>query len=142
MPEIHLNIPGVPNSQKRHRHVRMGNFTRTYDPSATEKEDFLYKSIYECKPELPIISSISIVMEFYMPRPKAHFGTGKNAGKLKNNAPFRHCKAPDLDNLTKFVLDALNKIYWKDDRQIYSIRAKKMYNDNPRTEVAIKWEQL
>lgn len=142
MPEIHLNIPGVPNTQQRHRHVRMGNFIRTYDPSAPDKEDFLYKAIYECKPEIPIISPVSIVMDFYMPRPKSHFGTGKNAGKLKKNAPFRHSKKPDCDNLLKFCLDALNKIYWKDDAQIYSIRVKKMYNDNPRTEIKISWEQL
>lgn len=142
MPEINLSIPGVPNSQKRHRHLRVGNFTRTYDPSSTDKEDFLYKAIYEFKPAIPVISPISIKMKFYMPRPKGHYGTGKNEGVLKKNAPFRHTSMPDLDNLEKFVLDALNKIYWKDDRQIYSIVAKKVYDENPRTEINITWEQL
>ena len=38
---IKLSILGEPKAQKRHRHVRMGNFVRQYDPSASDKGDFL-----------------------------------------------------------------------------------------------------
>ena len=56
---------------------------------------------------------------FYMARPKSHFGTGRNAEKLKSSAP-KHCtKKPDLDNLVKAVFDSLtdHKV-WKDDSYV------------------------
>lgn len=139
MPEIRLSIPGVPNSQKRHRHLRVGNFTRSYDPSSTEKEDFLYKSIYENKPAAPITKPISLLIFFYMPRPKSHYGTGKNSGILKKTAPLFHTNTPDIDNMQKFVLDSLNHVYWKDDKQIYNVSAEKLYDENPRTEIHMFW---
>ena len=72
-----------------------------------------------------------------MPRPKSHYGTGKNAGKLKLNAPTLHTKKPDLDNLEKMVYDCLDHVSWKDDSQIVKSIAQKVYSDNPRTEIKI-----
>ena len=44
----------------------------------------------------------------------------------------------DIDNLTKTVFDALNKVAWKDDSQIIYLNATK-YRDNkqPRTVIVI-----
>lgn len=33
---------------------------------------------------------------------------------------------PDLDNVVKLVLDALNKVVYKDDKQVVSIQAEKL----------------
>lgn len=46
-------------------------------------------------------------IEFLMPRPLHHFGTGRNASTLKPGAPHWHTVRPDRDNLDKAVLDAL-----------------------------------
>lgn len=140
MNRIKLSIPGIPNAQKRHRHLRMGNFVRTYDPSATEKDDFLYKSIYQHRPEKPLVNPIILRITFYMPRPKSHYRTGKHAGELKDSAPFYHTSKSDIDNLIKFVMDSLNGVYYKDDKQIYGISAWKIYDENPRTDIVIRWE--
>lgn len=44
----------------------------------------------------------------------------------------------DLDNLAKLVLDALNKIVWKDDRQVEELHAKLVRGDaRPRTVIEI-----
>lgn len=44
----------------------------------------------------------------------------------------------DLDNLAKLVLDALNKIVWKDDRQVEELHAKLVRGDDrPRTVIEI-----
>ena len=44
-----------------------------------------------------------------------------------------HISKPDPDNLLKSVLDALEGTIYKNDSQIYSINAKKVYGTNPRT---------
>lgn len=43
----------------------------------------------------------------------------------------------DVDNMTKLVLDGLNGVCWKDDRQVVEIHARKVTADTPRTEVSI-----
>ena len=42
-----------------------------------------------------------------MQRPKSHFGTGRNAGKLKPSAPKYPAVKPDVDKLSRAVHDAL-----------------------------------
>ena len=46
---------------------------------------------------------------------------------LKDDAPFYKSSKADLDNLVKFVCDALNGIFYKDDSQIVSIYASKVW---------------
>ena len=50
---------------------------------------------------------VSVTVDFYLPRPKAHYSTGRNAGALKPSAPAEHLTMPDLDKLTRAVGDAL-----------------------------------
>jgi len=138
MKRISITIEGVPQALKRHRAVRAGKFIRTYDPSSKDKEDFSWKAISKLKPDSPFTGPISLVVVFYMPRPKSHYGSGKNASILKKSAPSYHVTKPDTDNLLKFVKDAFNKIYWKDDSQVYLVTAQKCYTElTPRTEVEI-----
>ena len=41
---------------------------------------------------------------------------------------------PDIDNLLKLVLDALNTVVYKDDRQVLEVKMRKyLSSDNPRT---------
>ena len=138
MQKINLTILGNPQAQKRHRHVNRGKFISTYDPSKDLKADFLYNAIHNNKPKALILTPIGIILSFYMPRPKAHYGTGKNSQILKKSAPEAHSSKPDIDNMIKFVLDSLNGIYFKDDSQVFIITAKKLYSERPRTEIEIE----
>jgi len=80
-----------------------------------------------------ITDALKVDTVFYFPRPKSHYGTGKNAGKLKASAPKYHTKVPDIDNLQKAVYDSLSvKIgigVWKDDSQIVTGKPEKLYAD-------------
>jgi len=140
---ISLTVYGEPQALKRHRshlvETKDGRkFNVEYDPSKKDKKNFLYAAIYDNKPECPFEGPIETVMVFYMPRPKNHYGTGKNSGILKKIVDFFHWKKPDGDNLQKFVWDALNGIYWKDDSQIAKWSGMKLYTDlQPRTEIVI-----
>jgi crossover junction endodeoxyribonuclease RusA len=45
----------------------------------------------------PIDGPVSVHVAFRMPRPKSHYGTGRNAGQLKDTAPVLSASRPDLD---------------------------------------------
>lgn len=133
---IHRMVLGEAKPQKRHRHTKVGKFIRTYDPSAEDKETFAGILQREA-PLTPINAPIFLQLTFYMRRPKSHYGTGSKSEMLKDNAPEWHTSKPDGDNLTKFVQDSLNKIYYRDDSLVCWIEVKKIYSERPRTEIAI-----
>jgi Holliday junction resolvase RusA-like endonuclease len=70
---------------------------------------------------------LHVGVTFSMPRPKGHYGSGRNADKVKASAPPYPVGRPDLDNLVKAVLDALRGIAWGDDTQVVSLRARKTW---------------
>jgi len=142
MTKIKFTIPGQPQAQKRHRSThKNGNFWN-YDPSKKDKANFVKIANFYA-PKLPIEGAISMSVEYYFDRPKGHYGTGKNSGKLKESAPKVHIKMPDIDNCLKFTMDALqsSKKFFNNDSQINEIYGKRHYTDNPRTEVLIIYEK-
>ena len=81
-------------------------------------------------------------IEFIFPRPKSHYRTGKFSHILKEDAPSLHICTPDLDNLIKFSLDALNKVFYKDDSLVVEVNALKRYiedGEEGKTEIYIQY---
>jgi Holliday junction resolvase RusA-like endonuclease len=113
-----------PVSLKRHRHRLKGG---TYDPSKKDKDDFI--KVIENFPEEKMTKPLKCVLNFYCKRPKNHYKTGKNAHMLKETAPKYNINNKDLDNMVKFVLDALNDKLYTDDSLIFEISCSKMYSD-------------
>lgn len=67
-------------------------------------------------------------MVFSMPRPKGHFGTGRNAGSLRPSAPLVPFVMPDLSKLARSTEDALKGIVWRDDSLVVAYgRLAKVY---------------
>ena len=81
---------------------------------------------------------VAVQILFHMPRPKSHYGTGKNAGNVKKSAPIYHTAKPDLDKLVRCVKDALTGIVWKDDAQVATVQAWKMYSEQPGARIRIE----
>lgn len=130
---ISFEVLGEPKALKRHRMGKGFN----YDPSKNDKSDFLWQ-VKKNAPPTPLDQPIHLKITFSFPRPKSHYGTGKNSTVLKATAPIYHTARPDIDNLIKFVCDALNTVYWKDDSCICLTEALKVYTDGtPKTEVEI-----
>ena len=70
------------------------------------------------------------MLSFYLPRPKGHHGTGKNAGIVKASAPRFPATKPDIDKLTRSTLDALGEAgVWADDSQVVRLSVSKDYAD-------------
>lgn len=134
--EIKISVLGEPKAQPRHRHFQRGNFKGTYDPGKNPKQSFLYL-VLEYAPDKPFDEPLCVDIDFYFSRPKSHYGTGRNFYKLKPSAPTNHTTKPDIDNLRKFIMDAMNKVFWRDDSIICDGRIRKLYNDMPRIEILI-----
>jgi len=71
--------------------------------------------------------ALQIEIEFRLERPVGHFGTGKNAGKLKPSSPRVPTVYPDIDKLARCTLDALTGRVFDDDSRIVKLIATKVY---------------
>lgn len=123
-------VPGKPEALKRHRMGKGFN----YDPSKAAKESFLVQAMQH-KPDKPIDQPIGLFLSFRFSRPKSHFTV---KGILKESASKMHTSRPDADNLEKFVMDALNEVFWRDDALICRLWAEKVYSEVPGVMVRVE----
>ena len=133
-------VTDTPIAKKRPRFVRRGKFVGTYNAQETEEGRWLWEVMPQLPPE-PLVGPVKMLCEFIFPRPKSHFGTGRNAGKLKPSAPKHHIQTPDADNCLKFVKDCLNKHAYNDDCQVVHAVAKKRWSEPgqpARTEIILE----
>lgn len=81
-----------------------------------------------------------VELVFRLPRPKAHYRTGKFSHLLKDSAPGDHQSRCDLDNLSKVILDKITRSgYWVDDNQVVfmSVRKRWAFEEEPGCEVRV-----
>ena len=78
---------------------------------------------------------VNVNIYFTFARPDGHFGTGRNAGTVKDSAPpFPSSHAMgDIDKLVRACLDALTDAgVWKDDSQVVLLTASKIWVGHPK----------
>lgn len=80
----------------------------------------------------PMIGPIKIHLNFFLPRPKTHYGSGKNTNVVKASSPEYPTGKPDRLKLARAVEDALTGIIWRDDSQVVDGNTVKLYCDNAR----------
>jgi crossover junction endodeoxyribonuclease RusA len=74
---------------------------------------------------------VAVKMLFFLPRPRSHYRTGKNAHLLREGAPRRPAKVPDLSKLVRATEDALTDSgLWADDALVVEISAMKFWADS------------
>lgn len=129
---IKFRIEGAPTAKGRPRFARIGAHVRAYTPKKTEGAENTIKLIASNALASPFNGAVEIFIVFGMPIPKS---TSKKRSEGLKSSP--HLKRPDVDNLVKLVLDALNGVAWDDDSQVFSIVARKVYSDDPYTEITV-----
>lgn len=72
-------------------------------------------------------TALAVTIVFHMQRPKSHYGTGKNAGTLKPDAPARPTSKPDIDKIARSTLDALTGGVFDDDSRIADLSLSKRW---------------
>lgn len=81
-----------------------------------------------------------VVLEviFYRQRNKGHYGTGRNAGILKDSAPAYPITKPDTTKLLRGTEDALTGIVYRDDSQVVHQVASKRFGNPVRVEIKVR----
>lgn len=133
----------VPQPRQRHRLVEAHGktFTQNYTPKRDPVNDFKHEvresfgawrldSETSCanskefpRPTFkPLEGPLAVAMQFYFPRPAYMLKK-----KYPQDVPLPMASGPDIDNLEKAVFDALNKLAWRDDKQICRVSKSKSW---------------
>lgn len=144
-----FTIHGTPRPQGSLKIVTSRSTGRAFaknSDTTTEHRNLLVATIGSQWEDTPITGAVQLWATFVMPRPASHYGTGRNADRLKPSAPFWHTGKPDGDKLIRAVFDALTIAgVVRDDCVIDRHHAAKRWQtdrgDRPRTEVIIDWER-
>ncbi len=70
----------------------------------------------------PLLEPVELKLVFHMPIPESW-----SRKRRDDAAGTAHAKKPDVDNLAKAVMDALNGVVWQDDAQVTSLNVRKVY---------------
>lgn len=130
-----FEVPGKITGKAR---PRVNTITgRAYTPSNTKDYEMLIKQYFKVKyPHYETLEGrIKVEIIAYFAIPKA---TNKSQQKemIENN--ISPTKKPDIDNIIKIILDALNKMAFKDDSQITRLEIEKVYAEEEKIYVKIE----
>jgi len=87
-------------------------------------------------PEQPLSCAVTVTVLVYLLRPKGHYGSGRNADKLRESAPAYPIGKPDADKILRAVLDCGTGIWFRDDAQVCGLHILKRWaTGSPKTSV-------
>ena len=119
-----FEVPGKITGKAR---PRVNTLTgRAYTPGNTKDYEMLIKQYFKVKyPRYETLEGrIIIKIEAYFEPPKS---TSKKQTEQMLENKISPTKKPDIDNIIKIVLDALNKMAFRDDSQVTKIEVEKIY---------------
>jgi Holliday junction resolvase RusA-like endonuclease len=130
-----FEIPGKVTGKARPR-VNT-NTGIAYTPTKTKDYEQLVVQYFWLKYQKskPIEGRVKISIIAYFGIPK---GTSKKDKELMLNNTISPTKKPDIDNITKIILDSLNKVAFKDDNQVTKIDIEKLYSETEKVYVRIE----
>ena len=129
-------IPGVPVGKGRPKFSAFNGHAVAYTPEKTVNYENLVKLSFQQTGETSFDKDAMLRANIvaYFPIPKS---TSKKKRELIELGLIMPTKKPDLDNIAKAILDALNGLAYYDDAQVCQLEIMKCYSDTPRAEVII-----
>lgn len=130
---VEFLVAGKPRAQPRARIARHGGMYS----AAKSHPIHTYKKVIAMQarlvgPSQPTEGPVAVTLVFVLPRPKRMPG--------KDRHP--HCCKPDIDNLEKAVLDAMQGVFWFDDSQVAVLQSAKFVaakDESPSVTVCVEW---
>ena len=116
MPSVSFDVWGKVMGKGRPRFTRGGH---AYTPKVTRDYEMAIREAFENAPGRPLkpfSGPIAVCIMTCRQLPKS-------TPKSVSSEPDTH--KPDIDNVAKIVLDALNGVAWEDDAQVVSLTASK-----------------
>lgn len=133
-----FTLPCIPVGQQRARHgtAKNGKPVTFKSPEQVVRERELEQLLLPYKPDVPVTRPVAMYVKAYMPIPKS--ASAKFRKECENPLPPPHAKKPDVDNLAKFLLDAMSRVgFWLDDAQVAVLCITKAYSAEPRWHVIL-----
>ncbi|CDA16100.1 MAG: RusA family crossover junction endodeoxyribonuclease [Clostridia bacterium] len=117
---------------------RLNSYTgAVYTPTRTKDYENLVMQYFMIKyPKFKQLEgrvSVEIVANFEVPK-----STKKQDKILMLENKINPIKKPDIDNIVKIILDAMNEIAFKDDTQITKLNVEKKYSETESVFVKIE----
>jgi len=106
---------------------RVNSYTgMIYTPNRTKDYEMLIKQYFKIKypNHRELEGRLSVEIIAYMRIPK---NTSKKKAEEMLNGNVSQTRKPDIDNIAKSALDAMNKFVFKDDNQISKMKIEKKY---------------
>lgn len=130
-----MTVVGVPVAQPRHRVSCHGGFAKLYlpkDHAVHAWKDLIGRvAMKQIATTGPMEGALRIDLDFMFP-----------AQTRRADGTWR-VKKPDLDNLTKAVMDALTDAgAWQDDAQVAELHARKRYGSGAGVDIKISSLEL
>ena len=126
--DVSFTVPTIPVAQPRQRHRVIQSGGRSFASNYTPKKDPVntYKAAVQaayCQVGSGRLldEPCCVWLTFVMPRPK------RLIWKTKAMPRQPHTAKPDIDNLQKSTMDALNGLAFRDDSCCWWINAQKLY---------------
>jgi len=136
MMQIHYQVEGDPKGKGRPRFSRVGNFTKVY----TDKQTLTYEAMIAtfAKQAMggsePLKTPVSVFLHVRLPIPQSYPKKRREACLNGSEMP---CKKPDIDNIAKTHLDAMNGVIFVDDTQVIELHVKKLYAEKAGVDVMV-----
>lgn len=129
-------VLGEPQPKKRGRIVKLKTgYTIKKHPDTERAEQVFALLSNAYLPSEPITGPVEVSIRFVF-EVTPSWPAWKRSAALAGR--YLHTKKPDLDNLVKLVLDALNGLAWVDDTQVVAGKLVKAYGETARTDVEIR----
>lgn len=117
-------VEGKPVGKGRPRFRRAGNFVQTYTPEKTAEYEKLVRLRFQNAGGVITDKPVRVEITAFFAPPKST----KKKDKIEMLANMiLPEKKPDVDNIAKIILDALNQVAYKDDAQVIELFVKKRY---------------
>jgi Holliday junction resolvase RusA-like endonuclease len=128
-----------PKPKERPRAAIIGGHARIFTPKTTEAYEKEIRAAWvRANGDKPEEGPLRARIYFGLPIPRSETKANKLLMVLRKVFPV---KRPDLDNLIKSVLDALNGVAYKDDCQIVTMLSRKNYAEAPYVKVILNDEK-
>lgn len=128
----------VPGAIKGKGRPRVNSYTGiVYTPTTTKDYEYLVEQYFLLKyPKFkPLEGRVSVDIKATFNIPKSTKKQDKE--KMLENS-ISPTKKPDIDNIVKIILDAMNKFAFKDDTQITKLTVEKIYGEEEKVFINIE----
>jgi len=130
-------VEGNPIGKGRPKFARRGNFVSTYTPTKTRDYETVIKEAAQKAMGSNAVLETPVTVAIYITVPiPASYSKKRTEACLKDIE--RPIKKPDIDNIAKCFLDAMNEIVYKDDTQVLTLHVTKVYGTVGMVEVMVR----